>query len=645
MTLYNRNGVQTGETFELDRTLTEQGHVADAKASGDAIAECYEKLDPEIWLRREPSGYFLQYNIMAGDINSSTGAFVPSTSYWVTDYIPVEPEMIYIKRRTAYVYYYDSSKTYLGRSSYIGDTWLCPDTAAYVRVTASNGDKDLARFVPYYLFGQKDIRGNVYKGITENATDIVGKGINDYADSDTLFFDKTENQFNFYTDWVQFSQTGKGISRTDGTFLFNDSRDQSNEFSSERGVSPIKYFEVSAGQTLTSNKRWMHGAYYNENYEFVGNIGDSNKLHPSFYAPEGCAYVRLNFYPMQSLDDVKGLTVFALDNSAPNKRTNIIKTPIPQYQIDGDMISSNYLDKVVPSMAESEFLSAAKCLSIREANRREHALRYGTFNIYVGNLDRGYDEIKRMLMDYGIDFCGFQEVNSDSTTDLASFLHSWQFPYGFYENNTDGNERIDKTFVSTYPVLSSQKLELPSSLGLQSNAKYLNCKVQLPRYNDVYEPFRVLSVYIVHLPITSSSLKVQVAQAILNEIATDTSDFVIIGGDMNDFGDTEETKDYWRTFEAGGFRPVIPIDTKTITTDTQEQPSSDPSLNWRKMSLDQFCISSNIQIKRFGVVNTKDHYWNEECAKVDNEYCLSDHDFVWADFVFDYETPRTGLHG
>ena len=255
---------------------------------------------------------------------------------------------------------------------------------------------------------------------------------------------------------------------------------------------------------------------------------------------------------------------------------------------------------------------------------------------------------KKMLMDYGIDFCGFEEcVISGSGNDylgIAEFLHGWQFPSGFYTNWTDGTgTQIDKSFVSRFEVIESTKLSFPSA---SSNATYLNCKVRLPRYMDVYEPVRILSVYVVHFPIAQAPEKIAVAKDLLRQIATDDSEFVIILGDTNDFGATPETKDYWVTLEAGGFKPVLPYDIKTVTQDdgSDDATEQDPARWWKTRAIDQFFISSNIESISYGIKNTKEDYAIPDSAvsaNTDYEIALSDHDFVYCDLKFKYDEPRT----
>lgn len=587
------------------------------------------------WLKRENCGFINRTDLISGELNTTNGEVkLDSATYVTSDFIPVVAGIAYRLQKSYIACAYASDKTF---SATISDKshWLCPDGVAFVRITATIANKDTAQIIEYDLIGQPDIKGFVYTGITDDSDVVIRKAISDFASDNNLYFTESENLFDYEKDWVQCSQGQKGINSSTGEFIPNTN--DTGEFIAGNAITPVKYFPISEGQTLTANVGILSGAYYNSDKEYIGAIGVMSS-NPGWVCPAGCAYVRLNLFGISSEEDLKKVTVKTITYSVPNARAEKIQNPVPKYQINGLQISHNYLDKVVPSMVDSSFLSAMKCLAIREANEREHAFRIGNFNMYVGNATRGWDLTKKMLMDYGCDFCGFEEVNT-SGGELGAFLQSWQFPYAFLTNKTDGGTVLDKAFVSRFPISSSEKKYYQYN---SEDIGYLNCKIALPRLLDVYNPFRTLSVYVVHLSITTSSYKANIASQILATIASDSSDYVIIFGDMNDMGTTEETKTYWRAFEASGFRPVLPITSKTITQDSLTVGSEDPSEKWREMALDQFCVSSNIDIKRYGVVNTKDGYGDASVQTIDDTPCLSDHDFVWCDLVFKDETRTAG---
>lgn len=631
--LYNRAGTSIGEAVTIDATLSVSGEVADAKATGDGIAEAMNSGNDdsiETWLDRVHYGYISEWGIVDGELNTSNGE-VGTTAYGrgTSGFIPVTVGKTYVSRKVFSMCAYDSNKAFVAYVGAYTKEYTCPSGVAYVRITADSSNRATARIVEYDAWGQPNIDGYIYTGATDAMNTAIRKSIADFASDDDFYFAKSNNQFDFAKDFVQYSNGATGINTTTGAFVFNTDS-EANEFSTSKSVSLIKYFEVAEGQTLASNRPWASGAYYNSSKVYIGSIGVQTGNHPSWIAPTNCAYVRLNFLPMSSENDVRGLMVVALDYEAENKRTPTYNYPIPMHQIDGQQISPNYLDKVIPNMTDSSFLSAMKCLAIREANGRERAFRLGNFNMYVGNQANGWDLTKKMLMDYGCDFCGFEEVYT-TNADLASFLKSWQFPYGFYTNQTDGGAVVDKSFVSRFPVLSSTKRSYTYG---DSAAYYLNCKVQLPRLDDVYDPVRTVSMYVCHLNMTTDSYEEDIASQILTVVAQDTSDYIIIFGDFNDAGKTLATKTYWNAFETAGFRPVLSNTSKTVTYDDIESWGSTPEEAWSAGALDQFCVSSNIEIKRYGVVNTKDNYGDTSIQTIEGSGCLSDHDFVWCDLVF-----------
>ena len=300
MIFYNRSGTQTGETFELDSKLSDQEKAAVAKSTGDAISDCYDKLDPEVWKDRIPYGYISEYGMYSGTINDS-GAYVPGTSGVVSDYIPVSAGKVYTIRDSICVYSYDSSKQYISKTSNYPKNFVCPSGTAFVRITASNADKNVVRIVETEHFGDQNINGYVYTGTTSASDELIRKGIESFADRNSFYFAKSKNQFNYETDWVQFSDNGKGLVKADGTFVYSDGSDKSNAFSPNLSVCPVKYFELEEGQTLTANRSWSYGCFYNSSKEFIGSINERSSAHPSIVAPSGCAYARIAFKPILTI--------------------------------------------------------------------------------------------------------------------------------------------------------------------------------------------------------------------------------------------------------------------------------------------------------------------------------------------------------
>jgi hypothetical protein len=584
---------------------------------------------------------------MRGTIDTSTGVFTPSTTQnnYVSDFIQVEGKYYCNPDSTwFYTFKYDSEKNYIGYKNAPQISLESEPDVEFIRV--SNGNLATLKIIRAEYFYSKG--EYTYTNVTEQTDELLIKSV---RSDNVAIFENGINLFDYYNDyWI----VGGGFDN-DG-FISSVIPIDYEDVTNTSGLAIAKYFPLSEGQTLFTNYILGHIYFYDSDKELI-----SHKTSPTFkysgnIAPEGCAYARIlvalkpsdtqtktDGY-IYSFEEIKNLMVWV--KTCGEIKMGPPPTVYPARQISGENISPDFFDKAEPSMEDSYFLSAMKCMAIRECNAREHTMRFGNFNMYLMMTTGGWDLTKRMLMDYGVDFCGFEEVTtgfSIYTVDLAKYLQSWQFPYGFYTNQTDGNASIDKSLVSRYEVLSSTKLTLSSS---QSNNTLLNCKIKLPRYMDVVNPDRILSVYVGHFPIAQSATKIAFAQELLGIIAEDDSDFVVICSDSNDFGTTVETKDYWNTLANGGFRPAIPPSGKTITADNIGAEEAET-----KNFIDQFFISDNIEMRNFGVKNTRNDYAvpgshiSDGNADGTQKYvdALSDHDFVWADLYFDYSKTRAGL--
>lgn len=663
------------EFCKTDTTLSVEGGIADAKTVGDNVSQLKKDLNAIQTGTSEDVGKALKAktvtdgkvtewefgeagggsnfvnNVKRNMINKNTltegtlstvdGSIMTNglnANRWISDFVPVTNKQIIRTIKIHNVVAYDVNKQFVRTkinqyTSGGAAEFITKADEAYLRFDfyKSWHDDAFASLAKYY--DTSDIDGTVYVGIDSSGRQIITTSLADYANDNPLLFYKTQNLFDYINDeyYIKSKLTADGEYKY--TIYDSDIPDSANAY-----ITPTNYYPVTEGQTLFCNYYCWASAYYDKNKQYLGAI-PARPAFSGWTAPKGCAFVRIsikgsNATPTPSdcignLNEMHKVILYALDteqNIAPKPMDGLLP-----YQIDGKMIAPNYLDTVIPNMIQSEFLSAMRCMAIREANGRDHAYRFGNFNMLVTAQRKGWYMARKMFMDYGLDFCGMEEVNTGA--DISKFMKSWQFPYGFDTNFTDGTDPIDKSLVSRFPVLTSQKLYTTSS---GSSVTLLNSKIQLPRLYDVYNPKRVLSVYVVHLPITSNENKVSVANEILAFIANDTSDYIIILGDTNDFATTEEGKLYWRTFESGGFSPVIPITTKTITQDNLTITEGDESASWRKNSIDQFLISSNIEAVSYGVVNTKDEYGLDTIigTATDNEPALSDHDFVWCDLKF-----------
>lgn len=660
MDVYTRSGAVIGRVTPIDSTPTlNSGNAVQSGGVYDAIDTAQDKT-----ITSAVTNLIDKSKVVAGDINTSTGDITASTAFHVTDFIEVDTSQVYLSPNCDKMGAYGEDKQFISvvnvskDAVYTSGAVSFPTGTKFVRLRIIADGVDGAIFVQAKYYNKNATPQIVYTGFSDDFATAFPKGRDQIDYADTIHYTKGMNLFDYANDFYQVVSglrrdfDGNGVFMYKYTTITDDSEIPTDHFT----IGMDKYYTVSYGQQIVSNKPFCDVVFYNSSKQFISTVYvDSARTYHGIAVPENGAFARISFrgHPtdnnaIHSLSEVKDIVVWTVPNIGANDYFPDVQVPQAAYQIDGNAISPSYLDKVIPNMVDSPFLSAMRCMAIREINKRDHAWRFGNFNMWIMASFNGWDMTKKMLMDYGVDFCGFEECTINHSTarhkGIAEFLHGWQFPSGFYTNWTDGAEtQIDKSFVSRFPVTSSTKLSFASA---SSNASYLNCKVQLPRYMDVYNPKRILSVYVVHFAITSAENKVAIATELLEQIATDDSDFIVILGDTNDFGDTDETKHYWTTLEAGGFRPVIPLDSnnKTITQDGIEQSGDEyPEKQWRLNSIDQFLVSNNIEMVSYGVVNTKDEYAVDSIkgAGTNNEPALSDHDFVYVDLKFDYSQART----
>ena len=151
----------------LDTSLTIANAAADSKATGDKLSELKEglqHLNP-----RHMSGavvgrnLFNKYNITRGFcVNATNGEFTSSSSYAISDYIPVKPSTYYEGNATTHYAWYDADKEYISGKNNVRLSETSPSNAAFLvhDVSISNIDKfmiardvhGVARdFTPFYV--------------------------------------------------------------------------------------------------------------------------------------------------------------------------------------------------------------------------------------------------------------------------------------------------------------------------------------------------------------------------------------------------------------------------------------------------------------------------------------------------------------
>ena len=593
-----------------------------------------------------------------GSLNIQNGQVrTGQTSYKTSDYIPVKDVWYNIYNAEKYFCIYDANKQYIDYNNSTYPYILNKEqNVAYIRISVLNENVDTAIVceLEHYYPDEDGVVTYQPRKLNIAGNNFVPTLINEISNNDNVRFTSGNNLFDVdggYLYAVGQAQlainqnTGDVFYISPGTIARDNNQRHFNglTFPNNSCIGSTYYIPVQAGKYLFTNYSYWSSPLYDSDKNFITSAPSCLSAFTGYLIPEGVSFIRINFMAgtnqqgyrtvLRSLSEASNICVWQEDEAICTR----FKTPL-HMQIDGNFISANYLDKVVPNMVDSDFLSAMKCMTIREINRREHAWRFGNFNVYVGSGTTGYYLIRKMLMDNGVDFCGFEEMTG-RTTDLGTYLKSWQFADGFVSpKDSNGKSTNALSVVSRFEVQEWHTYTLTS---VASNKDCINALIRLPRYMDVYDPFKTLSMYVIH-PMVGANQQ-NLANELLGIIANDDSDYIVITSDTNSFGDTEESKVFWRTLEAGGFRPTIPISTKTITQDIIGQSDGEyPEKQWRHNSIDQIFVSSNIDCVSYNVINTKDEYvgYVKNNTSTDGEYALSDHDFVYADLVFKDEARQ-----
>lgn len=285
---------------------------------------------------------------------------------------------------------------------------------------------------------------------------------------------------------------------------------------------------------------------------------------------------------------------------------------------------NDIFDYAEPSDLTKGIIKMARVAAIRAANERQHAYRFGTFNVYVSRVGQHFPQIAEMLTDYGIDFCGFQEYKY-SAKDVASCIPNWLMPYNtgdrntelpdYYNNLNNNNDSYDGVgAVSRFEIISAELV------ALSSEARFVKViKLKMPKAGS-YPGNPTLTVFNYHGSLNRST-RASETQVMLNLVAADDSDFKIIMGDTNcGYNSDNIDHDVWDAYENAGFTPVNRV-----------KPTFSP-VHDALGAIDCIFFGPNISLVSCDVVDTAQYpvpYFNGAP--------LSDHYFLYADLAFDFD--------
>lgn len=431
--------------------------------------------------------------------------------------------------------------------------------------------------------------------------------------------------------------------------LLDDTR-ISRPTSTNIGVSSMEagyYIDISGGHIAVNSNRNINAVYY---YDDDKNListdssvaGYSGGQIPSII-PTGAVYCRVDWWNTTNTTtypNVVGadnaVTLFTSDNEYP--RSDIRKEVLPNIMLNAAMI---YGDLDFADISKSDgILEVIKTMAVRKMNEARHAFRIGQFNAYgAGKGITNWDLIGKMLADYGVDICGFEESRyregsgSVANVNLPQHLiakRPWQFGYG-NTNVPDGGTNSpwsNRSMVSRFPVIESEEIAWNADSGQYDNKSFIRTKVKLPKFLDCTGGEQYLGFYVVHPSVTTSEKQTLEWAAVINAINNDDCAFKIVVSDTNDwFFDPETGKMiHWEQLKTG--TGLVPVQNALSKTTSDPSPAHD--------SLDNIFVSPNIKVLNYDIISGYDY------LMPDGTY-ISDHDFVYADLEFEYDDLVTPM--
>lgn len=431
--------------------------------------------------------------------------------------------------------------------------------------------------------------------------------------------------------------------------LLDDTR-ISRPTSTNIGVSSMEagyYIDISGGHVAVNSNRNINKVYYYDTDKTLISTdstvaGYSGGQIPSMI-PTGAVYCRVDWWNTTNTTtypNVVGadnaVTLYTSDSLYP--RSDIRKEVMPHIMLNASMA---YGQLTYADISKSEgILEVVKTMSVRMMNNARHAFRIGQFNAYgAGKGITNWDLIGKMLADYGVDICGFEESRyregsgSVANVNLPQHLiakRPWQFQYG-NTNVPDGSTNSpwsNRSMVSRFPVVESREIAHNVDSGTYNNRSFLYTKVKLPRYLDCTGGDQYLGFYVAHPSVATSENQSLEWAAIADAINNDDCAFHILVSDTNDwfFDPVTGKMIHWEEFcTATG---MIPVQDALSKTTSDPSPAHD--------SLDNIFVSPNIDILNYDIINGYDY------LMPDGTY-ISDHDFMYADLEFKYDALVTRM--
>lgn len=376
------------------------------------------------------------------------------------------------------------------------------------------------------------------------------------------------------------------------------------------------YIAVEAGTIIETNCAQGYMYFYDSAYTQIGRIGFVES-YTAIEVPTDAVWMTMimNVSKTHEGDPV-------MIWKARSEKSAKYERPIyrPNVGLRPDYLDGGIYDYAVPKDLTQGVMRMSRFAAFRASNEMRSAYRIGTFNVYVNTVGTGYAVMREMILDYGIDFLGMQECRQLASV-IKSAMYPFQFPYASADTVTG---QVANSIIST-PVIS--RFEVVSTNAYLYNEDYnqYRCvcvKMNMPQ-NKHYPRVPTLSVYNYHGSLNHSARLVEI-QTMLDIIANDTSDFIIIMGDTNSEVDSTGHRQSWDAWENAGFRAVH----------HGESPTWPNPVGSRYSSIDNIFVSEHINVLNYDIIMADKYPINESGQ---GGRPLSDHDLVFADLQFDFD--------
>jgi len=405
---------------------------------------------------------------------------------------------------------------------------------------------------------------------------------------------------------------------------------------------------------LLEDKRRLYFIYFNNDSEWCDHYTEFS---------EDIAYLQFDYVGyFNNETTLFGVTYGSEhDEYVPFDNTKIVKEEayapsvelgenITEYQNISDRFSNRCFNYVYPEN-ESLFSFVTRYRNARRERTEKGIFRIASFNKFISRTNTNYATIKKELADYDIDICALQEtsvtIQDGVVTDRIEqyLIDNFQFVDGY-----NGQINTGKGLVSHWAIDSFDTYELLTSD--RETGYCIRCKITIPSekwYSNVVSADTTLSVYSVHLSAynvtidgvgyTSLQYRLMEINKILEYIAQDTSDFIVVCGDTNCFEpgfNTENgTHQEWELFRSAGLIPLLPGTESTVTGDTQQKMFYKVGDTVHCLcAYDQIFVTPNVSMTGYKIVDSNMY----KIDTVKGNPPVSDHCMIYADLKFDFES-------